>query len=75
MVVTKSPLTGMIASSNSGGVWGAKLKYAGWDALIVEGKASEWTYINVVDDKIELLSAKDYVGMMSEEADIRAVMY
>ena len=69
MVVTKSPLTGMIASSNSGGVWGAKLKYAGWDALIVEGKASEWTYINVVDDKIELLSAKDYVGMMSEEAD------
>ena len=63
MVVTKSPLTGMIASSNSGGVWGAKLKYAGWDALIVEGKASEWTYINVVDDKIELLSAKDYVGL------------
>lgn len=69
MVVTKSPLTGMIASSNSGGVWGAKLKYAGWDALIVEGKAPEWTYINVVDDKIELLSAKDYVGLMSEEAD------
>ncbi len=45
------------------------MKYAGWDALIVEGKASEWTYINVVDDKIELLSAKDYVGLMSEEAD------
>lgn len=71
MVVTKSPLTGMIASSNSGGVWGARLKYAGWDALIVEGKAPEWTYINVSDDKIELLSAKDYVGMMSEEADAK----
>jgi hypothetical protein len=28
MVVTKSPLTGMIASSNSGGIWGAKLKFA-----------------------------------------------
>ena len=41
MVVTKSPLTGMIASSNSGGIWGAKLKYAGWDALIVEGEAPE----------------------------------
>ena len=37
MVVTKSPLTGMIACSNSGGVWGAILKYAGWDAVIVEG--------------------------------------
>ena len=69
MVVTKSPLTGMIASSNSGGIWGAKLKYAGWDALIVEGKAESPTYINIVDDKIELLSASDYVGMKSEEID------
>ena len=32
MVVTKSTLTGMIGCSNSGGVWGAKLKCAGWDA-------------------------------------------
>jgi aldehyde:ferredoxin oxidoreductase len=66
MVVTKSPLTGMIASSNSGGIWGAKLKYAGWDALIVEGKANTPTYINIVDDKIELLPADEYVGMLSE---------
>ncbi len=71
MVVTKSPLNNMIASSNSGGVWGAKLKYAGWDALIVEGQAPEWSYINIVDDKIELLPAKDYVGMLSEEMDDR----
>lgn len=69
MVVTKSPLTGMIACSNSGGIWGAKLKYAGWDALIVEGQAPEWTYINIVDDKIELLNAEKYFGMMSEEID------
>lgn len=71
MVVTKSPLTGMIASSNSGGIWGAKLKYAGWDAIIVEGKAPEWTYINIEDEKIELLSAKEYAGMMSEETDAK----
>lgn len=69
MVVTKSPLTGMIASSNSGGVWGAKLKYAGWDAIIVEGKAKTPIYINVTDDKIELLPADEYVGMKSEEID------
>ena len=69
MVVTKSPLTGMIACSNSGGIWGAKLKYAGWDALIVEGEAPEWTYINIVDDKIELLPASEYLGMFSEELD------
>jgi aldehyde:ferredoxin oxidoreductase len=69
MVVTKSPLTGMIACANSGGIWGAKLKFAGWDAIIVEGKAAEWTYISIVDDKIELHSAKEYLGLMSEELD------
>ena len=66
---TKSPLTGMIACSNSGGIWGAKLKYAGWDAIIVEGEAPDWTYINIDDDKIELLDAREYVGVMSEAVD------
>ena len=69
MVVTKSPLTGMIACSNSGGIWGAKLKYAGWDAIIVEGEAPKWTYISISDDKIELLDAEEYLGMMSEALD------
>ena len=46
MVVTRSPLTGMIACSNSGGKWGGKLKYAGWDGLIVEGKAEKPVYIH-----------------------------
>ena len=69
MVVTKSPLTGMIAASNSGGIWGQKLKYAGWDALIVEGEAPAWKYLNIEDDKIELLDAEEYVGVMSEEID------
>lgn len=70
MVVTKSPLTGMIACSNSGGIWGAKLKYAGWDAIIVEGQAPEWTYISIDDDKIELLDAREYLGMLSEATDV-----
>ena len=69
MVVTKSPLTGMIASSNSGGIWGQKLKYAGWDAIIVEGASEGWKYLNIEDDKIELLDAEEYVGVMSEEID------
>ena len=36
LVVTKGPLTGAIACSNSGGFFGAELKFAGWDMLIVE---------------------------------------
>lgn len=69
MVITKSPLTGMIACSNSGGIWGAKLKYAGWDGIIVEGKSEKPVYINVADDKIEILPADEYMGMKSEKID------
>ena len=69
MVITKSPLTGMIACSNSGGVWGAKLKYAGWDGLIVEGKASNLVRINIEDDKIEIIDAIEYKGYLSEDID------
>ncbi len=65
MVVTKSPLTGMIASSNSGGVWGARLKYAGYDAVIVEGKADVPVYLSIRDDKVELLPAGDLWGKES----------
>ena len=35
-VITKGPLTGAIACSNSGGYWGAELKMAGWDMVIIE---------------------------------------
>ncbi len=69
MVVTKSPLTGMIACSNSGGVWGAKLKYAGYDAIIVEGKSETPVYINIHDDIIKILPADAYIGMATEAID------
>jgi aldehyde:ferredoxin oxidoreductase len=69
MVVTKSPLTGMIACSNSGGTWGAKLKYAGWDAIIVEGRADKPVRIHIDDDKVALLPADEYWGMTSDEVD------
>lgn len=57
MVVTKSPLTGTVACSNSGGYWGAELKFAGYDAIIIEGKADTPVYINIVDDKVEIKDA------------------
>ena len=38
-VVTKGPLTGAIACSNSGGFFGAEMKFAGWDMIIFEGRA------------------------------------
>ncbi|HMF10662.1 MAG TPA: aldehyde ferredoxin oxidoreductase N-terminal domain-containing protein, partial [Gemmataceae bacterium] len=40
-VVTKGPLTGAITTSNSGGHWGPELKFAGYDLLLIEGKAAK----------------------------------
>jgi aldehyde:ferredoxin oxidoreductase len=59
-VVTKGPLTGAIACSNSGGYWGAELKFAGWDMVIFEGKSPKPVYLFIQDDKAELLDA-DYI--------------
>ena len=61
-VVTKSPLTNLIACSNSGGFIGAEMKFAGWDMIIFEGKAESPVYLNVVNAKAELLSAADIWG-------------
>jgi len=52
-----SPMTGMIGSCNSGGFWGPELKYAGYDILIVKGKASRLVYIWIDDEKVEIRDA------------------
>ncbi|MEO5659527.1 MAG: aldehyde ferredoxin oxidoreductase family protein [Polaromonas sp.] len=56
-VITKSPLTGAIACSNSGGYWGAELKMAGWDMVIFEGKSPKPVYLYINDDTVELRDA------------------
>ncbi|MBT6274210.1 MAG: aldehyde ferredoxin oxidoreductase family protein [Chromatiales bacterium] len=68
-VVCKSPLTGAIACSNSGGFIGAEMKMAGWDMIIFEGKAASPVYLNVVNDKAELLPAGDLWGKSCWEVD------
>jgi aldehyde:ferredoxin oxidoreductase len=56
-VITKGPLTGAIACSNSGGYWGAELKMAGWDMVIFEGKSAKPVYLYINDDTAELRDA------------------
>jgi aldehyde:ferredoxin oxidoreductase len=56
-VITKGPLTGAIACSNSGGYWGAELKMAGWDMVIFEGKSAKPVYLYINDDTVELRDA------------------
>ncbi|MDO6353810.1 aldehyde ferredoxin oxidoreductase family protein [Caloramator sp. CAR-1] len=70
MVITKSPLTGAIACSNSGGYFGAELKAAGYDMIILEGKAEKPVYIAIEDDKIEIKEAGHLWGkLVSETTD------
>ncbi|MGM0383720.1 MAG: aldehyde ferredoxin oxidoreductase family protein [Thermodesulfobacteriota bacterium] len=66
-VVTKSPLNNTIAGSNSGGFWGPELKKAGYDMIIVEGKAEKPVYLWVSEDKVELKDAAHLVGKDTSE--------
>ncbi|HXX84715.1 MAG TPA: aldehyde ferredoxin oxidoreductase family protein [Casimicrobiaceae bacterium] len=61
-VITKGPLTGAIACSNSGGYFGAELKMAGWDMIIFEGKSAKPVYLHIEDDKAELVDASEIWG-------------
>lgn len=61
-VVTKGPLTGAIACSNSGGKFGAELKFCGYDMLIVKGRSERPVYLLVEDDDVALLPADDLWG-------------
>ena len=68
-VVCKSPLTGAIAASNSGGFLGAEMKFAGWDMIIFEGKSKKPVYLLMQDDKVELRSADAIWGKSAWETD------
>ena len=61
-VVTKGPLTGAIACSNSGGYFGAEMKFAGWDMIIFEGRSPEPVYLYLENDKAELRDASHLWG-------------
>lgn len=69
MVITKGPLTGTIACSNVGGYFGPALKHAGFDMVIIEGKAKEPVYLWIYKGITELRSAKDIWGKLADEAD------
>ncbi len=67
MVVTKGPLNGAIASSNSGGFFGKEFKTAGYDLIIIEGKAENPVYIWIKDEVAEIRDASDLWGKNTHE--------
>ena len=61
--VTKSPLTNTIHDSHCGGKFGPELKFAGFDAIIIEGASDEPVYLWIHDGKAEIRSAKHLWGL------------
>lgn len=67
-VSTISPLTGLATSSNCGGSFGMNLKKAGFDGLIIIGKAETPTYIKITDGIIEFCDATEAWGKLTSES-------
>lgn len=61
-VISKSPLTGGLMSSEAGGYWAPELKFAGFDAIVINGKASKPVYLWIHDGEYELRDASGVWG-------------
>jgi len=68
-LTTKSALTEMHGDGHASGTWGASLKYAGYDCLIIEGKAEKPVYIWIDDDKVEIRGASHLWGKTTSVTD------
>ncbi len=67
-VTAKSPLTGGIASSEAGGFWGPELRFAGFDGVVIRGKAAGPVYLWIHDGQYELRDASHLWGKLTGEA-------
>jgi len=65
----KSPLTGGIGDSQSGGFWPAEFKFAGFDAIIIKGKAKKPVYLWIHDGEYELRDASHLWGKITGDAE------
>ena len=68
-VGAKSPLTGGFGESESGGFWGAELKKAGWDGIVVHGASETPVYLWINEDKVEFREAGHLWGMTTGECE------
>jgi len=69
-VGAKSPLTDGFGEADVGGFWGAELKRAGWDGLIIEGESEKPAYLWVDDQAVELRDARHLWGKTTAQAEL-----
>jgi len=68
-VTAKSPATGAYGYANSSGFFGPELKKAGYDLVVITGKAREPVYLTIFDEQINVLPAKDLWGKTTAETE------
>src|SRR5919204_1550461 len=68
-VGAKSPLTGAFGESESGGFWGAELKRAGWDGIVVHGVSPTPVYLWINEDTVEFRDASHLWGKVTGDAE------
>lgn len=69
-VTAKSPLTGAMGMALSGGMFPSEMKKAGYDMIIIEGKAEKPTYIAIKDGKVTFKSAARFMGMETTDTQL-----
>lgn len=69
-LVTKSPLTGLYLSCNSGGHFGSELKAAGFDVLIIEEVSASPVILSIRNDRVSFLDASDLWGAHTYETEL-----
>lgn len=62
-VAAKSPLTGIWGEADCGGNWGQMLKRAGYDAIVISGRAESPVYISIIEGKVEIRPAASLWGL------------
>lgn len=70
-VCTLSPLTGVWAEANSGGFWGAELRFAGYDGIVVRGRSETPVWLSIVDGQPALHDAQPLWGLDCYETQRR----
>lgn len=65
----KSPISGGIGDSQSGGFFPAELKFAGFDGIVIRGKSSKPVYLSILEGKAELRDAAHLMGKLTGEVD------
>jgi aldehyde:ferredoxin oxidoreductase len=68
-IITKSSLTGTLACAKMRGHFGAELKFAGFDMVIIEGRAESPVILSITDDKVKLVPALEYWGRSTVDTE------